>query len=576
MAEIYEVEMPNGEVYEIEVPDGMDPAAVVQEVEQMFGQQQAPAEQPGMLGQIEQAASQYFPPYGVVKGMFGEGQTGGGMENYGRGVVSGLGSALRGVRQGWNALTGDDAELAQLNQQEAAARQQLQQDTGGGFMSGAGRMVGQAAPAVLAGAAVPAVASASLPGAMAAGAAGGALGGASTALTPEEQARGERSGNAIGGAVLGGAMPLASRGISKIADALRRVAPEEAIDDFATRALGAERGQSYGAFEGVRNKAATEGAAREARGGQIYRAIEDMAEEAPPVTMRNTAALGEGQLDLPDTLREKLNPAFRRALLGAREGSTKVSPIVDASGKPIKEARDVSFKDVREAIREIRKAERGIYGTGDRALQQKDNLKLVENTLMKDLDDWAASSPKTNEIWNLSKRADTAYRTEVAPFKDDEQAIGALLRGKGDEKAVESMLLRRNTGQNVNEFVEQVPGARENLRELYGHGLRAASVKGDSTVRVALEGGTTGEKLLTAPERQFLEEVSESVARGGSAHGSTLSPTLESILRASGFRKLHTTLTGTHKYGRTPPKAKNALSDFLRAYGAGQALEDDQ
>src|SRR5690554_4488019 len=99
---ILEIELPDGRTAEIEVPEGMSLEQAAQEVEQMyqtnpeaFGPAPQQPQEPGMLQQVEQAASKYFPPYGVVKGMFGEGQTGGGMENYGRGVASGLGSALR-------------------------------------------------------------------------------------------------------------------------------------------------------------------------------------------------------------------------------------------------------------------------------------------------------------------------------------------------------------------------------------------------------------------------------------------------------------------------------------------------
>ena len=586
---ILEIELPDGRVAEVEVPDGMDVNQAAQEVEQMYqanpqafggtapAQQEAPAEQPGMLQQaasaVESAASQYFPPYGVVKGMFGEGQTGGGMENYGRGVASGLGSAVRGVRQGWNALTGDDAELAQLNQQEAASRQQLEQDTGGGFMAGAGRMVGQVAPAIAAAGAMPQI---SIPGALGvaarvgAGAAGGALGAGAGALTPEEEQSGDRAQNMTAGAIIGGAVPAVTSAGSRLINSLRKVAPEEAIDDFAAQALGARPGEAGQAYAAVRGAAEAEKGARMGRANELYRAIEQAADE--PVTMANTSRLSQEALDLPDTVRARLSSTFRNALEGARAGSTRVSPIVDKTGRPIRDAKAVSFKDVRETIRELRKAQRGMPYT-DQGQAQVQRLDLIIDTLQNDLDDWAARGAKNADVLNMARRADAAYSKEVAPFMRKESPIGGMLRGTGGERDIDRLFLRRNTGEAVQELTEKVPEARDPLRQLYGQQLRAASVKGPTSVRGALEGGTTGEKLLTRKEADYLREVSKSIGESPNTQ-SSFSPTLEGLFRRLGADRINKMVGGSFKYNQQPSGQRGALADFLRAYAAGQTIEE--
>src|SRR5690554_5474165 len=439
---ILEIELPDGRTAEIEVPEGMSLEQAAQEVEQMyqtnpdaFGAAPQQPQEPGMLQQVEQAASKYFPPYGVVKGMFGEGQTGGGMENYGRGVASGLGSALRGVRQGWNKLTGDEEELAQLNQQEAAARQQLQQDTGGGFMSGAGRIVGQAAPMTVAAGLTPAVGGGVL-ASVGAGAAGGALGGATTSLTPEEEAGGNRTTNAVLGGVLGGAVPLATRGATAFSNALRKVKPSEAVDDFAGRVLGAEPGKSSEAYRAVTEATEAAKAARMDTAGRMYSAVDDAAAGAR-VPLRNTADLGDS-LDLPAALRDSLNPTTRRVAQGAASAAD--------------DAGEASFDELRAAIKEVRAAKRALTPKGpassDRALIQAENLGRVENALLRDLDDWANASPENKRIADALREADQWYSREAAPFTDKNTPMGALLRSGGDEKAVQS-LLRKDAGQAV-------------------------------------------------------------------------------------------------------------------------------
>lgn len=586
---ILEIELPDGRTAELEIPDGMSMEQAAQEVDQLwqsnpeaFGAQpaqpqseQQPAdvprgtEEPGVLSQIEQFASQYFPPYAVGKGMFTEGQTAGELGSYGRGVASGLGSALRGPRQAFNKLTGDDAELAQLNEQEAQARAQLQQDTGGSIMGSAGRMVGQAAPAALAGGALAPLgvgAGAGMAARMGAGAATGAAGGASTALTGAEEAGGDRTRNAITGGIIGGALPVVTGGISALLRGKSKMAPDAALADMADRQLGATK--SKGASEAFEEVNAAIDAERRALGERFsaaYDAVEKSAKT--PVDLVASSRLGDEVLSLPEEVSVSLSPTAKRVLSGVTRASTKTSPIVDVSGKPIQEARKVGFGDVREAIRELKAAGRALPFT-DSGQQQRLRLDAIITRLDDDLTAWGSSSAEAGNVLKAAKELDANYAKGPAKFNNRESAIGGFLRGERDEASLSRAFLGRDRGAAVDELLEQVPGAKGPLRELYGRELMTE--RGTVPSLRAIEGGTTAEKLLSAPEREYLLEVADSIRKTKGLGGSSLSPTLENILRQAGGERMETMMRGVQPFGKKATKS-SILADMLRAYGAGQA-----
>lgn len=586
---ILEIELPDGRTAELEIPDGMSMEQAAQEVDQLwqtnpeaFGAQpaqvqseQQPAdvprgtEEPGVLSQIEQFASQYFPPYAVGKGMFTEGQTAGELGSYGRGVASGLGSALRGPRQAFNKLTGDDAELAQLNEQEAQARAQLQQDTGGSIMGSAGRMVGQAAPAALAGGALAPLgvgAGAGMAARMGAGAATGAAGGASTALTGTEEAGGDRTRNAITGGIIGGALPVVTGGISALLRGKSKMAPGAALADFADRQLGASKAKGASqAFDDVTGAIDDQYGKLRNQFSTAYDAVEKSAKT--PVDLVASSRLGDEVLSLPEEVSVSLSPTAKRVLSGVTRASTKTSPIVDVSGKPIQEARKVGFGDVREAIRELKAAGRALPFT-DSGQQQRLRLDAIITRLDDDLTAWGSTSTEAGNVLKAAKELDANYAKQVAPFNNRETALGAFRKGPQDEKSLASSFLRPDSGQAVEDLTSRVPGAKDPLRELYGRGLLTErnTVPG---IR-QLEGGTTAEKLLSKPEREYLLEVAESVRKTKGLGGSSLSPTLENILRQAGGERLETMMRGVQPFGKKATKS-SILADMLRAYGAGQA-----
>lgn len=586
---ILEIELPDGRTAELEIPDGMSMEQAAQEVDQLwqsnpeaFGAQPAQAqseqqpadvprgtEEPGVLSQIEQFASQYFPPYAVGKGMFTEGQTAGELGSYGRGVASGLGSALRGPRQAFNKLTGDDAELAQLNEQEAQSRAQLQQDTGGSIMGSAGRMVGQAAPAAIAGGALAPLsigAGAGMATRMGVGALTGAAGGASTALTGAEEAGGDRTRNAITGGVIGGALPVVTGGISALLRGKSKMAPDAALADFADRQLGASKvkGASQ-AFDDVTGAIDDQYGKLRNQFSTAYDAVEKSAKS--PVDLVASSRLGDEVLSLPEEVSVSLSPTAKRVLSGVTRASTKTSPIVDVSGKPIQEARKVGFGDVREAIRELKAAGRALPFT-DSGQQQRLRLDAIITRLDDDLTAWGSSSAEAGNVLKAAKELDANYAKQVAPFNNRETALGAFRKGPQDEKSLARTFLRPDSGQAVDDLTSRVPGAKDPLRELYGRELMTE--RGTVPSLRAIEGGTTAEKLLSKSEREYLLEVADSIRKTKGLGGSSLSPTLENILRQAGGERMETMLRGVQPFGKKATKS-SILADMLRAYGAGQA-----
>lgn len=588
---ILEIELPDGRTAELEIPDGMSMEQAAQEVDQLwqsnpeaFGAQPAPVqseqqpadvprgteqEAPGVLSQIEQFASEYFPPYAVGKGMVTEGPTAGGLGSYGRGVASGLGSALRGPRQAFNKLTGDEAELAQLNEQEAQARAQLEQDTGGSLMGSAGRMVGQAAPAALAGGALAPLgvgAGAGTLARMGAGAATGAAGGASTALTGAEEAGGDRARNAITGGLIGGALPAVTGGISAVLRGKSKLSPTDALSDFAERQLGSSKTKGASqAFDDVTGAIDDQYGKLRSEFSSAYDAVEKSAKS--PVELVASSRLGDDVLSLPEEVSVSLSPTAKRVLSGVTRASTKTSPILDATGQPIQEARKVGFGDVREAIRELKAAGRALPFT-DSGQQQRLRLDAIITRLDDDLTAWGSTSAEAGNVLKAAKELDANYAQQVAPFNNRETALGAFRKGPQDEKSLARTFLRPDSGQAVDDLTSRVPEAKAPLRELYGRELMTE--RGTVPALRAIEGGTTAEKLLSKPEREYLLEVAQSLRKTKGLGGSSLSPTLENILRQAGGERLETMMRGVQPFGKKAKKS-SILADMLRAYGAGQA-----
>lgn len=586
------VELPDGRIATIEIPDGMSMEEAQAELETMYdttpeafgapAQAPAPEAAPQAAPAPTPAAAESgswmdnVPHLQIPRGML-TGQADNPMAAYGAGLREAGGGMVRGARQLFNKLTGDDAELAELNQQEEAARADWEQRSAEHpIAGGAGKLVGNVGAPLAAAAAVPTAAGAGVAGGLGLllrtglGAASGATAGAAQPLTGQEEQGGERGINAALGGTIGGVVPGLGAMVRKGRNALSKVDADDALTDFAKRQLGAthEKGAS-GAYAKVNEAIEGKYKALREKFSQQYDAIEKA--PTPPVKLETTARLGDEVLSLPEEVSAGLSPTARRVAKSLQKGATKTSSIVDASGKPIQDARDVSFADVRETIRELRGAKRGLPYT-DNGIQQSKRIDSLIKNLDDDLANWGAKNPEAGQVLAKAKELDTEYAKQVAPFSSKDSAIGSYRKpGKQDEKNFNKRFLKDDSGSATGELLERVPEAKDATREAYGHQLLIN--RGPTTKARALDGGTLSEKLLSKDEREYLKKVADSV-RSTKGSGAMLSPTLENILRRSGVGKVETMLHGVEKYGAKPSKG-TIMGDMLRAYTAGQFATEE-
>lgn len=569
------VQLPDGRIATIEIPDGMSMEEAQAELETMYDTQPeafaAPAEEPGMLDRVEQFASTYIPPYAAGKGIANALQGRApetNLEAYGAGIARSGRDMVAGGRQAFNKLTGDDEELAELNAQEVDARAKwdaMGQDhpissTVGRVAGGVGipAAVALAAPVGAVGAGM------GLGARMLAGGASGAAGGYTAPLTTEEEAGGQRTRNAVLGGTIGAAVPLVGRGVSKFGNSLRKVNPEEATRDFAERALGASRDKgSSAAYKAIPEQVDNRLNSLRKELSSKYDLVE--AVKGRPVTLQSSSRLSDEALSLPEEVSAALSPTARRVAAALKKGATKTSAILDETGQPIREAKKVDFKDVRDTIRELRGAKRALPYT-DAGIQNSRRIDAIIQDLDDDLVRWGNASESNARTLAQAKAIDSEYAEKVAPFLGKDTPIGKFRSTAMDEKAVASNFLRDNSGQAAEDLVNRVPESKGPMRELYGHNL--LTERGPTAQVRATEGGTLAEALLSKPERAYLGEVADSSRRSVGA-ATMFSPTLERFIRAAGLEKVDTMLHGVQKYG-TKTKPNGILADMLRAYGVSQ------
>lgn len=581
------VQLPDGRIATIEIPDGMSMEEAQAELETMyesqpeaFGQSApaptpeaapAPAQAPAQGGGILDNIPHYQIPRGIITG-----EADNPMAAYGAGLREAGGGMVRGARQLFNRMTGDEEELAQLNAQEEAARQDWDQRSAEHpIAGGAGKLVGNVGAPLAAAAALPAAAGGGALGGgallarMLAGGAAGAAGGAAQPLTGQEEQGGDRMSNTLTGGTIGAVVPGLTAGASKLGNAFRKVNPDEAVEDFAQRALGAshEKGAS-GAFNKVTGTIDEQYTKLRDKFSQAYDAVEGA--KVPPVKLEASSRLGKEVLDLPEEVSNALKPTARRVAEALKRGSTKTSVIVDAKGKPISDPREVSFADVRDTIRELRAAKRALPYT-DNGIQQSRRLDALIQNLDDDLNSWGQSIPEAGTTLQAAKQLDADYAQQVAPFSSKDAPIGKFRRGVGDERNFDRQFMREDAGTAMEDLLRRVPEAKGSARELLGHKL--LNPQGPVTKARTLRGGTLNEKLLNKEERAYLKRVADSVREGKSSTGA-LSPTLERLLKVVGAEKLDTMLHGVEKYGQGR-KNSTIIGDMLRSYSAGQFATEE-
>lgn len=472
----------------------------------------------------------------------------------------------RGARKLISQMTGNEEGARKYEDQEQQARDIMEQyDPKGSGFSGAdaGKLI-----ADVLGARAMGGGTRSLLAGTVAGAGFGAL-----QPTTEGESQGLNAALGAGGAATG---QLVAKGGGKLFDAFRKMEAPDALEDFTTRALGVGRSTEKGPmYEGVTNAVEAERDRLAQEFARRYGNVEGAATQ--PVTMQATSRLSDEALSLPEEVMNSLNPGAQRVMSALRRGSTKTSPIVDTAGENIVSPRNVSFVDVRDTVRQLRKAKRAMPHTdaGVARGQQIDNL--IER-LDQDLSTWGRPSgmgPGNADILRGARQTDADYASQVAPFDSRDTVIGQLRRGMGDEGAIDRLFLGDNKGQAMDELLSRVPQAREDARALYGSKLLRE--RGDTSAIRQLEGGTTAEQLLTPQERAYTNALAANIRENKGGSNLDVGRLIRSLLHAPvvesvGGRAVDRGLTGILPYGRKEADT-TMIQQLLRAYGAAQSGE---
>lgn len=591
---IAKVELPNGRIATIEIPDGMGMEEAQTQLQDMYDsdpsqfevkenkpseQVETPADQKGASSQLFKMGTGNVTKEGELDFM-GKLKAAANLwqmtspGQYQTGVINQFRETGRGTRQLFNKLTGDDEELARLNQEEEAIRARdeamtSQSPLAAKLGSGAAMLAPMAIPALPVGGM-----GASLAGRVALGAGAGALSGASGALTPEEEGQGRRELGAIMGGALGGGIPLATAGASKLAQMMRRMDPDDALQRFTKEQLGASRGgENLPAYERVgQNVQDAEAQARE-KFTELYAKLEKNP-ELPPVKLGSTSKIsGDMPTNLGDEVMMSMSPTARKVIGSVSSGSTHTSPILDKTGKNIEFPESTTFADVRETIRELRRVRR-ILAKNEGTAPQAAQLVRIEDALQSDLDTWAAKSEGLHDVLGEAGRIDRAYREEVVPFFSGQTKLGKYGKtGQYDEQTLDRMFMNPQSGKDLKDLLSRVPKTEDDLRQIYGSKLLQA--RGATSNIRSLEGGTTGEVLLKPAERQYLTTIADKL-RDENPVGSVNLGIITKALRMPGIKKAVNSLMGVDPYSEIPKGVYKTqyLVDALRAVAAGQGANE--
>lgn len=518
----------------------------------------APAMQPtsGVTGNWDQQA----PGSDVgdsIQGMLEESWPAMSQDPGGRGIHAfsrGLSGMLRGGRQLYNQISGDDEKLRELIQQEERSRafEQKVNPSGSGLNI---QDVAKLTPEMMA------FGSMKGPSTLA-----GAVQGAAAPVGEDES----RLTNALLGAGVGAVGDVAGgaiRGVNRLVDRARNtIGSRDAIKDFTTKALRAGPDtDAIGTYKSVGSKVAAKLDELESTFSRRYKDVEGAA-DLPPVRILPSAKAGE-EFVLSDDISGALSPKSRSVL----------HRLEAASKKTAKDDFPPSFEDVRNTIREIRKEARRV----GRDSPSYGQLKQAENRLTDDLTVWAGRSDQTRQAFSAAKTLDKEYREQVVPFYSKKSAVGKYVGSEVmDEKALDKSFLTEKSGMAIQDLQGRVPGVKEDLRKLYGTKLREA--KGDVPTIRSLESGTTAEALLSKPEREYLQKVARQIYKeGGPAQHSSVMPVgVGRLLEKGTFSEdLQRMIGGLRPYGVPEPRefisptSKNLIR-YLRAIGVDQATEE--
>jgi hypothetical protein len=482
--------------------------------------------------------------------------------------TKGARESFRGARQLLNKLTGDDEELARLNEEEADIRRRdepLAAREEGKYYDTAGKIVPTVAATFLATKAAPALPAAariaspvlSTLAKLGISAGTGALTGGAGALTREEEEQGQRGTDAFIGGVLGpmvSTVPVALRGLGEVFRRTGRELPEEAVATFARKHLGA----------GSRTEAIDK--LRELMGGKVddlrgaSRAAYDTAEQNPslrPVDLSGAReVLGSAGDTLTGDITLRLNPQVGK-VVGSLTGKAD-----DA----------VSFGDVREAQRILKGKMRKLDPSSEAYQAYSGTHDLLDQQLSK----WAnQATPPLEQVLlgeapalsleakhlGLAKEADAAYRRDVVPFLNRKKVLGQVYGGGEFPMGAENKLLNPAAGAEVRDLIERVPESQDAIKKLYGANLLDQS--STSGMANALSKPAT-DQILSTEERIMADKLIKALRTNGDGTSKGL---IDGILRSTGRLE-------RFRYGIDPldrlPQGNNLLDSVYSGLVAGE------
>lgn len=495
---------------------------------------------------------------------------------YVTGAAQQLAETGRGARQLFNLATGDTEELERLKSEEVENQRRAEALQNPDMLStalrGAGRGTAMLAPMALSGGAAAVPTAATTAGRVAAGAVGGALGGAAQPLQTGQGEMEERLPRAILGGVVGGAVPAAAEGGTKLLQMLRRMEPDDALQAFTKQQLGATRGgETLPAYQSVGRKVQDEEERLRDFFSEQYAKVERDA-SLPKVKL---SAAAQGAEDAPTGLSEEvmaaLSPTARKVVEGMRSGSVRKSEILDVREKPIQTVAETSFADVRQTIRDLRRTSRTLRKS-EATRGQAAVVDRMQDNLQADLDSWAARGAKMDEALKKAGDIDSAYRRDVVPFDDVQTSLGKFGRtNQYDEQTLDRLFMNAQSGQSIQDLLRRVPGTEKDLRQIYGSKLLESRGKVGSIRQ--MEGGTAGEVLLKPQEREYLTKIADTM-RGEAPSGQVQVDLIRDLKKLPGIRKMIKSVSGVDPYAEAQRGVYSTqyLVDALRSALIGQSV----
>ena len=498
---IAEIELPDGRVVELEVPDGTSEQQIMAWIQANPQElEKAPTAKPqdtgmGMselLGQTTRSLKTAIP---------------GPLGDFVAGVSSGYASIPEGIRQAYNKVTGDEEELARLNAEYEQRKAKLRELTGDSTTAAAGDVVGQIAPFLMGGAVVGAPKAAGvLPGtarAMVGGAAGGAAGGYTTALTPEQEAAGERESNAALGGVVGGTLPALinpiSRGVQWAKDVSGRMLPKDALEDALTKMTGVTNSTSVqDVVDSLRGKVKGRTDELQARFSKLYEAEKNL--NLPPVRLDETARHDPNRLISEALTGYDTGKGGRAARTIAQ--ASKYDPSTGAVMGPERE-----FWDARKLISHLKRQSEAYRGGANSAQSQV--LDNIVRNMESDLDRWASQDVDAARAWLKAKKLDASYAKRMVPLIDASEGrpIGKWRDKAYNEEALNQLFMGQRKGTELRELSKRVPGADEDLKKYLAIQLR--NMDGREPARLGLS--SSQEALFSKPEQRYLRGLKQAL-----------------------------------------------------------------